>query len=182
MNRIFFTILSILALVSIATWYFFSGKTYTFSFTQQQIEEQLASRFPIQKNHLVIFGIQYENPRVKLIDGKSEFAIGVDARAQFAVNKKRLTGSADLLTEVTYDPETGTFTLHKPRLTDLMISDVPQDHLETIKRIANELASEKVSGIPIYELRPKDVKTSIARLVLKSVFVRNGKLHVEIGI
>jgi len=182
MKRILVITLALLAVAVAVTWYLLRGETWTFSFTQQQIAEQLGKRFPMHKTYLVLIDVHYENPRVQLTDGSSDIAVGVDARVDGPVKGKELKGSADLVTKIAYDSSRGTFVLHDARLVSLEVAGVSGDVADRVKGVANQLAAERVSGIPIYKLRPADVKTALARLVLKSVSVRNGVLHVEVGL
>lgn len=181
-RRVAIVTLAVLVLASVATYLFLRGKTWTFSFTQQQIEEQLATRFPVRKPHLLVASVLYENPRVRLTEGSSEIGVGVDARVLGTVNDKKLSGSADLVTRIAYDPGNGTFVLHDAQLVQLDVAGVKRELVERVMDVANELAAEKVSGIPIYELRPTEVKAAFARLVLESVTVRDGVLYVEVGL
>lgn len=98
------------------------------------------------------------------------------------MNGRELRGLADLITKVAYEPENGSFVLHDARLLRLDISNVKPKLLDLAKDAANRLASEQVSGIPIYKLRRTDVKQAVARLVLESVTVRDGVLRVDIGL
>ena len=182
MKRIVVVTLVAVGIAGVVAWLLLRGKSWTFSFTQQQIAEKLAERFPMHKKYLVVIGVTYENPRVQLTEGSSEVGIGVDARLDGTVNEKEVSGSADLVTKIAYDSGTGTFVLHDARLVALRAPGVREELVDRVKEVANHLAAERVSGIPIYRLRPTDVKAALARLVLRSVTVKDGVLHVEIGL
>lgn len=72
MKRVVIITLALLAIAAFVAWLLLRGETWTFSFTQQQIEERLAERFPMSNKHLVVISVHYENPRVRLIDGASD--------------------------------------------------------------------------------------------------------------
>ena len=180
-KRVLVVALVLLAVAATVAWLLLRGTTWTFSFTQQQIEEQLEKRFPMHKRYLLLIEVHYENPRVRLTEGSSDIGVGVDARVN-VVDDKELTGSADLVTKIAYDPDSGTFVLRDARLERLRVAGISEKKMDRVTGIANQLAAERVNGIPIYKLRPTDVKKAFARLVLKSVAVRNGVLHVEVGV
>jgi hypothetical protein len=182
MKRTLVITLALLGLAGVVAWYLLSGATWTFSFSEQQLAELLAKRFPVHKTYLVLIGVHYENPRVRLTDGSSDIGVGVDARVDVLVDRKELRGSADLVTRIAYDAGSGTFVLHDARLASFEVPGVSEEVADRVKDVANVLAAEAVSGIPVYKLRPTDVKTTLARLVLKSVVVRDGLLHVEVGL
>lgn len=179
MKRSLVIALVLLGVAGAVTWYVLQGGTWTFRFTQQQLEEQVARRFPKNKTFFVVIGLHYENPRVRLTDGSSDIAVGLDVRVDAA--GQVLKGSADLLTRIAYDAETATFLFHEARLVDLKVEGLGKDVAEQVKKAANLLAGESLSGIPVYTLKATEVKGALARLVLKSVYVRDGVLHVEVG-
>lgn len=170
------------AVTGATAWTLLKGETWTFRFTQQQIDEQLASRFPIEKDYLWLVGLCLDNARAQLAEGASDIAIGFDARAKLLANGKEWIGSIDLLTEIAYDATRGAFVLHDPRVTAIDIDGVVEGVVERVKEAANQLAASRVSGITVYKLRPADVEQSLALLVLKAVYVEQGVLHVDIGL
>jgi hypothetical protein len=182
MKRIALITLAVLAFAAIAAWWLLRGETWTLTFTQQQIEEQLAKRFPMSKQYLVVFNVQYENPRVRLTEGSSDVHVGLDARLDGSVYGKEIKGSADIVTKIAYDAESATYVLHDARLLKLDIAGLKPELADEVKSLANKLVAERVSGLPIYELQPNDLKTASTRLVLKSVAVRDGVLHVVVGL
>jgi hypothetical protein len=171
--------LVLLGVAGTLTWYLLQGVTWTLKFTQQQLEEQVAKRFPKHKTFLVI-GLHYENPRVRLTDGSKDIGVGVDVRVDAA--GQGLKGSADLLTKIAYDKETATLLFNEARLVDLKVEGLGKEVAEQVKSAASLLAGESLSGIPVYTLKSTDVKAALVRLVIKSVFVRDGLLHVEVGL
>jgi hypothetical protein len=181
-RRIVVCTLTGLAVALVVTWLLLRGSTWTFSFTQTQLEAELAKRFPMHKTYLLVIGVHYENPRVRLTEGSDEVGIGLDVRIDGTVNGKPLAGSADLVSKIAYDAATGTFVLHDALLTHFTATGLDEANASRVKKAANLLAAEQVSGVSIYRLRPTDVKAALARLVLRSVAVRDGVLHVTIGV
>lgn len=182
MNRLVTAILVVIVLAAATTWYFLREQTWTFSFAQAELEEQLAERFPLQKTYFGLITVHYDNPRVALREGSNRITIGLDARVNAKVNDIDVGGGADVVTRIAYDSETGSFLLHQPRLLNLDVPGVKPFLLDRARDAANELVAERIEGIPVYKLRPKDVKTSLARLILKEVEVRDGKLYLVLGL
>jgi hypothetical protein len=174
-----------LALVGAAAavaWLLLREQTWTLALTQAEIEAELGKRFPLQKTHLLVVGVTYSNPRVKLTDGSSEIGLGVDARLTVAGTEREFAGSADLVAKLAYDAANATFVLHDARVMKLRIDGLEAGTLERVRTAANALATESVAGIPVYKLRANDVKKTLTRLVLRSVAVRGGVLYIELGL
>lgn len=175
-------VVAVVLLALVAAWLLLRGKVWTFTFTQPQIEQALGKRFPMRKRHLLVLEMIYEHPRVALTEGSDVIGVGIDARLDGTVNGRELKGSADLTTRVAYDAPTGAFVLHDAHLERIAIDGVKDEHMRIAKELTNGWAAEKVSGIPVYTLRPTEVKAAIARLVLRSAAVRDDALVVEVGL
>lgn len=170
------------AALAAGAWFVLRGRTLTFEFDQPRIEAELGKRFPMRKTYLALFDVDYTNPRVKLTDGSDDIAVGVDVRVAVAGTSREWRGSADLLTKIAYDAASAAFVLRDVRVTTLAVPGVSEDIAGRVRTIANELALDRVTGIPVYQLKPTDVKRAFAALVLRSVEVRKGILYVTIGV
>jgi hypothetical protein len=164
------------------TWYTLYGRTWTWSFDQARIEAELGKRFPLRKTYLALVEVDYTDPRVKLTDGSEEIAVGVDVRVGVAGGSRELKGSADLLTKIADDADAGALVLREARIVRFAVPGIGDDLAVRVRDIANELAADRISGIPVYTLKTTDVKHAVARLVLRAVVVRDGVLHVTIGV
>ena len=173
---------AVLAVGLVATWLLLRGRTWTYTFDQARIEAELARRFPMRKTYLALVDVDYTNPRVKLTDGSDDIALGVDVKVGVAGSSRELKGSADLLTKIGYDPATASFVLRDVRVVELDVPGIDDDIEKRVKGIANDLAADRVTGIPVYELKATDAKRALASLVLRSVAVRDGVLYVTIGV
>jgi Protein of unknown function (DUF1439) len=175
-------ITALLAIVVAATLIVLRGRTWTFSFDRVRIEAELAKRFPLRKTYLALLEVDYTNPRVTLTDGSEDIAVGVDVRVGVTGSSRELKGSADLLTKIAYDADSTSFLLREVRIVRFAVPGIGDDMAARVRDIANDLATDRIGGIPVYRLKSTDVKHAMARLVLRSVVVRDAVLHVTIGV
>lgn len=164
-----------------AAWYTLRDGTVTITLTQAELEQQLGKRFPLRKTYLELLAVVYENPRVVLTDGSDVLGIGVDARVDVPL-KGDVKGGADIRTKLAYDPERSAFVLHDPKVERLELAGLDAKIADRVKDLANVLAVEQLPGIPVYTLKPTDGKRTAARLLLRSVTVRDGVLVLELGL
>ncbi len=164
-----------------AAWYALRDGTVTITLTQAELEQQLAERFPMRKKYLELIEVVYENPRVVLTDGSDVLGVGVDARVAVPLTGD-VEGAADIRTKLAYDAERTAFVLHDPKLEKLQLAGLDAKVLERVKNVANVLVTEQLPGIPVYTLKPTDYKRTAARMLLKSVTVRDGVLVLELGL
>jgi len=163
-------------------WLMLRGRTWTYSFDQARIEAELGKRFPMRKTYLALVDIDYTNPRVKLTDGTDEIAVGVDVKVGVTGSSRELTGAADLLTKIAYDADSAALVLRDVRVVRFAVPGIGDDMAARVKDLANQLATDRINGIPVYQLKRTNAKQAVARLVLRSVAVRDGVLHVTIGV
>jgi hypothetical protein len=171
----------VLAAAAGVAWYALRDGSITITLTQADVERELAKRFPMRKTYLQLLEVVYENPRVVLTNGSDVLGIGVDARVAVPL-KGDVKGAADLRTKLAYDPERTAFVLHDPKVERVQIDGLDPKVLDRVREIANGLAVEQLPGIPVYTLKPTDYKRTAARLLLRSVTVRDGVLVLELGV
>lgn len=164
------------------TWYLLHGSTWTYTFDQARIEAELGKRFPMQKTYLALLDVDYTNPRVKLTDGSDDIAVGLDVKVSVTGSSRELKGSADLLTKIAYDADSAALVLREVRVIRFAVPGISDDQAARVKDVANQLATDRITGIPVYQLKRTNGKQALARLVLQSVTVRDGVLHVTIGV
>jgi hypothetical protein len=54
--------------------------------------------------------------------------------------------------------------------------------VDKVSEVATKLAKEQIDNYSIYTLEREDMKQKAASLVLKDMFVRNGKLVIVLGL
>jgi hypothetical protein len=173
---------AVLATAAGGAWLLLRGRTWTYTFDQARIEAELGKRFPMRKTYLALVDVDYTNPRVKLTDGSDDIAVGVDVKVDVPGSKREWKGSADLLTKIAYDADSASLVLRDVRVVQFAVPGIGDDVAARVKDVANQLATDRISGIPVYQLKMTNGKQAVARMVLRSVAVRDGVLHVTIGV
>jgi len=173
-----------LVLVLAVMMLYFYGRRYDVIITQKQIDETLRARFPVSKNHLLIFQVTYSNPHVTLLPESNRIEVGLDAALDIKLRDqpKKLGGTAVLTTSLSYRSETHHFFLSEPEINKLTLQGIPQEHLDKVTRLASNAAREYLQRFPIYTLKAKDVKTTAVKLLLKDVQVKSNEVHATLGL
>ena len=68
------------------------------------------------------------------------------------------------------------------RLTELDVAGLPKRYSKALSKVAARVAQRHFAEVPVYRLDHNDFKESLARLVLKSVEVRDGEVVATIGL
>lgn len=172
----------LVALSLVVILWFASGQTVELSLTEGELQEALEKRFPVEKTHLKLFTFRYSNPVVKLEEGTDRIHAGVDAEASFSSGGEPLSGTARISGTLRYDPATGEFRLADSRVEQLDIAGFPERHRALLKAVATFLLKERLDDHPVYRLEATDFKHAVARVILKSVEVKDRRLKVVLGL
>jgi hypothetical protein len=95
---------------------------------------------------------------------------------------KEINGYFDLNGEIFYKPEKGAFYLHHFEIVDLVVNKANFSNKEKLKDVALNIVSNYLDNYPVYKLNPENFKQNIAKLLLKSVSVRDDNLAVLLSL
>jgi hypothetical protein len=176
--------LALLAGAGIGAYFYFAGKTYTLTFSEEQIRQKLADKLPLTKTYLLFFQITLDHPRVELRTGSRRIHAGMDVTLNIQVGNesKPLGGAMDVSGEVLYRPETGEFYLSAPVIERLSVQGIPEKLSAKTNDALSKALADYCATHPIYTLRPTDAKHAAARLLLKDVTVQDKAVVVTLGL
>lgn len=163
---------------------YFHGRRFDVVITQKQIDDALQSRFPVSKNHLLIFQVTYSNPRATLLPGTNRIEVALDAELDIKIRneEKKLHGSIVATTGISYRGETYQFFLSDPEINKLAIQGIPQEYLDKVTPFASNLARERLEQLPVYTIKAENITTRAVKLLLKDVQVMNNEVHATLGL
>ena len=152
----------------------------TLTFTRNDLQKRVAEKFPLDQELLFLFTITYSNPVVKLEEGSDRIGIGLDASAKLA-SSKLVKGRFEADWQVRYDPAVGALYFDDPKIQKFGVEGLSPEIQETVAKLAKPFLSDYLRRVPVYRLKPGDLRQDLARGVIKSVSVRQGRLVVVVG-
>lgn len=184
MKKIAIAALIVTIVALIVTFAYFKGRRYEVVITQQQIDAVLADKFPVSKRYLLIIEITYSDPAVTLLPDSDRVRIGMKAELnlKFDNQAQKVGGTCLIASAVRYKPDTQQFFLSDPKIERLEIQGLAPALADRVAKAALSLSSEHLQSFPIHTLRATDLKTSAAKLLLKDVQVKDGGLHLTLGL
>ena len=176
--------LIIVAIGGIGTYLYFQGNEYRFRFTEAELQDKLAERLPLRKTYLFIFEVVLDDPRLELIEGSNRVNAGLDVTLNIKLNDEPLPigGELDVSGGVRYEAADGQFFLTEPAIENLSIQGVPAKYTAKVNSVLTKAIGEYYLDRPIYTLKDSDVKNAAAKLLLKTVIVKDQVLIVTLGI
>ncbi len=151
----------------------------TLIFTREDLQQRLAAKFPFDQR-LLFITVTYSNPRVLLNDGSDRVGLELDAAAKLSgdnLAKGHVAGDW----QVRYEPAEGAFYFDNPKISRFEIEGLTPGTQEQVARVAKPLIEEYLRRVPVYHLKSGDIRQDLARTVLKSVFIKQGKLLIVVG-
>lgn len=153
--------------------------SYTIRFTAAEIQQSLNRKLPISKSKFLVRAT-LQSLEVALMEGPDRILLRPQLEVSIA-GLSALTGRALVEGQVRYAPDSGEFFFDAPKVVEVNVGGIP----ESVRQHAEDLIATCVEAYltitPVYRLKQTDFKQSLARMLLKSVKVRDGQLQVVIG-
>lgn len=153
--------------------------SYTQEFTEAELQEKIEAMMPLEKKKYFIT-IIVTAPKLDLLEGSDELSIKADI-AMYAPGGIKGTGTTTITGSITYNPTQGSFHLLNPTVINLHIDGIDEQYQPQIKQMAQTAISNTMSNFPLYRLKDNDLKQKLARSVLESVVISDGKLLINLN-
>jgi hypothetical protein len=78
MNKPVLSVVSLVILLVVGAYFYFSGKEYVVRITESEIREKLSEKLPLTKSYFFFIQITLKNPRIRLENGSDRINAGLD--------------------------------------------------------------------------------------------------------
>jgi len=156
------------------------ASAYTVELTQNEVQAAVADYFPVK--HISPFVmLTAHNPKVSLEPKNGRIGLEFSVLANVP---GILTGEGRGLIDgdLEYRDKTGEFYLRDPKIKSLELYDMPAEVTATVKLALQALMKQSLPVMLVYKLQDNDLKQRMAKSVLSSVTVRDGKLLLELSV
>jgi len=148
---------------------------YKLSFTQQQIQQQLATRLPIERD-FGLMQMSLNELAVDLLDDPRP----VKLKAKLNITSFQYTGVARVSVsgDIRYDARDGSFYMDHVLVQNIQVEQVPESFLPVIKDVAQQVLTQALAQQPIYTLSDASMEESLLKANLQSVYVEGKSLYI----
>jgi phosphoribosylformylglycinamidine (FGAM) synthase PurS component len=154
--------------------------SYTQEFTEVELQEKIETMMPLKREKFFVTLI-VTSPKLDLLEGSDELSIKANIAVQ-APGGIKGTGTTTITGSITYNPTQGSFHLLNPKVAYLHIDDIDEQYQPKIKQMVQKAISNAMANFPLYKLKDNDLKQKLAKSVLESVVISNGKLLVNLNL
>jgi hypothetical protein len=154
--------------------------TVTVTVSREELQQRVDERFPIEYDRLLA-RVTLTNPEVILEPGRDHIGLDMDVAVQVPVSG-RMSGGLRVQAGLSYRREEKAFYLRDLSIERLQVEGMDGEWPAKVVRPIELAASKALTVFPVYTLKRRNIRELTAEHVLRSVAVRDGGLHVELGI
>jgi len=149
-------------------------------FTQADLQSKVEKSFPVNKKKRLV-KVELSNPDILLAAGSERIGMRLQIAAALP-GMGTVTGSAEADGDLVYLSDQGKIAITNTKLRQLEIGEVPSAYRKTVEAIAASLTRRYLSDVTVYTLNQDEFKESLAKLILRTIAVEDGRVVVEIGL
>lgn len=154
------------------------ASAYTIELTKAELQGYASAYFPLHQ--VTPFSrLTYSKPAVVLNSQTNRIGLEVTVRAEMP-GMLPIEGRGEINGKLEYRNETNQFYLHDPKLNNIRFANTDYQLTNTVQQIVSNISQQALPVIFVYELKDEDLREKMAKSVLKSVTVRNGKLLLDV--
>lgn len=143
--------------------------------TEQEIQAQLAPRFPAEKCFLGAC-LELRDPQVRLDQGPDR--VGFSAQFVATLGKRKMPGTTTFTGRPRYEPANGSFYLDDVQVSEFQMSGNAPDFDEVVRVRGPKVMEAILRNVPLYTLKSDTQHGALAKLALRSVQIVGGKLRI----
>lgn len=154
--------------------------SHTIEIPEAELQQKVSAMMPLERK-MYFITVTLTEPEVKLLGQTNR--IGIASRIEASIpGGIKGSGRVALNGTLSYQSKSGEFYYTDPVITDLQVDGLPKKYLPQVRSITQVLLENALAVHPVYTLSDTNLKQALAKAVLKSITVTDGKLVVVLGI
>ena len=145
-------------------------------YSQQDLQERMAKRFPWKKTFFGIFELELINPAIQLDEARNRVATAFDVQLTVKGLERSYSGRTTLSGLPRYDADKRAFFLQDAAVDQLDIEGMPTRLAAQLKGLAATLAPDVFNTTPLYSLRPDEGRYLGTEFIARDVQIKDGQL------
>ena len=135
---------------------------HTFTVSESQLQQKLSDKLAKTPaiSLLKIFDVVLTNPSIKLDPATERINTGMDALVSNPLFGKPMSGRANISGKLRFDAATQSVLLTEPKVESINIDTLNPRYNELITALAGRLGGDFLNDLPLYTLKPDDLKVA----------------------
>jgi hypothetical protein len=151
-----------------------------YTFSQKQVQDAVARKFPIQRTASQIFDVVLSNPSVGMSPDRNRVTVRVDARLATPFMPNPVNGAFTLSTQLGYDAQSRSVVLLSPSVDDSQFTGDAAQYNQQIAAAGALLAAQLLDHYPIYTFKPEELQFAGVSYEPGTITVLSNGIRVQI--
>jgi hypothetical protein len=151
-----------------------------YTFSQKQVQEAVARKFPIQRTASQIFDVALSNPAVGMAPDRNRVTVRVDARLATPFMPNPVSGMFTMSTQLGYDAQSRSVVLLSPSVDDSQFTGDAAQYNQQIAAAGALLAAQLLDHYPIYTFKPEELQFAGVSYEPGTITVLSNGIRVQI--
>jgi len=151
-----------------------------YTFSQKQVQDAVARKFPLQRTARQIFDVVLTNPVVGMAADRNRVTVRVDAQLSTPFMPNPVNGAFVLSTQLAYDATSRSVVLVSPTVDDSQLSGDAAQYNQQIAAAGALLAAQLLDRYPIYTFKPEELQFAGVSYEPGTITVLTNGIRVQI--
>ena len=152
----------------------------TVSVSEAQLQQKLNERLAIPISLLKIFDMNLSNSTVKFDSVTGRMTTTFDTQLTSKLSNKILAGKLGISGKLRFDEATSSIVLDDTKVESLNLDGLGGKYSEFFSLIAQQLGGEMLNGLPLYTVKPEDLKISSTQYSPKDMQITDKGLQITL--
>jgi len=172
--------LVVLAVISLAAWFYWQHQGVTLRFTETEIETRMQEHLPYEKRALALIKLTFDEPDIAFVAANNAISVTMQLDVRVASIIKS-SGIVSVSGVPSYRADEAAFYLKDLSVDQLQIKGLPDKYSKQVRSTLSSSLKLFYQQRPIYKFRDDSTKQRLARLVLQDVNISDSQLVVKFG-
>ncbi|MDR5736337.1 MULTISPECIES: DUF1439 domain-containing protein [unclassified Caballeronia] len=151
-----------------------------YTFSQKQVQEAVARKFPLERTARQIFDVVLSNPVVGMAADRNRVTVRVDARLSTPFMPNPVNGAFTVSTQLAYDAPSRSVILMSPTVDDSQLTGDAAQYNQQIAAAGALLAAQLLDRYPIYTFKPEELQFAGVSYEPGTITVLSNGIRVQI--
>lgn len=153
----------------------------TVSVSEAQLQKKLNERLAIPISLFKIFDVNLSNSTVKFDSKTGRMMTSLDTSLTSILTNKVLAGKLDISGKLRFDAATSSIVLDDPKVESLNLDGLGNKYGEIFNSIAQKLGGEMLNGLPLYTVKPEDLRVGSTQYNPKEMQITDKGLQITLS-
>ena len=157
----------------------FSAHAQDIRFSRADLQKQIESYMPYTQQQS-IFMLTLSDPNLSLLSDEQRIGIRTQFKVTTAIGGEG-NGWIHIDGKLRYKSSDHSFYIDAPRVTELNIQGVPAEFKPQLRQLAQDVIAPFLVERPVYTLTGKNMQEALAKMMLKSITIKDNQVIASLG-